>query len=148
MGMNEKVNKFAATKLQEMWGGRWPTWDEFREATAGGRVRVNKTIAAEAIYSKSVPIIFRVFYGAILLWLGFLSLPITVAIWFFADVSAWWIAGGAIVGWFLVKVSREGHCEGIKLGAEKDEQFYQMLAESGAFLFEPKQQIASAVQAR
>ncbi|MCG8512080.1 MAG: hypothetical protein MI741_22925 [Rhodospirillales bacterium] len=96
---------------------------------------MNKTIAAQAIFSKSVPASFRIFYGGILLWLGFLSVPITVMVWFFTNISAWWIAGGAVLSWFLVKVSREGHCEGIKVGLEKDEQFYQNLIENRAFLF-------------
>lgn len=138
MGLNEQVNEAAAKEVQAMWGGRWPTWEEFRVASADGRVRVNKTIAAQAIYAKSVPAAFRIVYGGVTLWLGFLSLPIAMAVWFFADISVWWILGGAAIGWFLVKVSREGHCEGIRAGAEKDQQFYQAMLENGAFLFGPK----------
>ena len=139
MGMNEQVNQAAAKEIREAWGDRFPTWDEFREASAEGRVRVNKTIAAQVIHAKSVPAAYRIFYGVMLLWIGFLSVPIAIAVWYFMNISAWWILAGAGIGWFLIKVSREGHCEGIKAGAKKDQEFYETLVENGAFLFEPKQ---------
>ena len=83
MGMNEQVNQAAAKEIREAWGDRFPTWDEFREASAEGRVRVNKTIAAQLIHAKSVPAAYRIFYGVMLLWIGFLSVPIAVAVWYF-----------------------------------------------------------------
>ncbi len=138
MGLNEEINASAANRMREAWGGKFPTWEEFKTASRDGQVRVNKTVAAQAIHSKSVPASFRIFYGIILLWLGFLVVPIMAVVWFFTDLSAWWIAGGAILAWFLVKVSRDGHCEGIKAGAENDEQFYNVLIENGAFLFDPR----------
>ena len=139
MSMNEMVNKSAAEKLHEMWGERWPRWEEFLQASVEGRVQVNKTIAAQAVHSTLVPASFRIFYGVILLWVGFLSVPIATAIWFFSEgISAWWIAIGGAVGWFLIKVSREGQCEGIKAGAENNKEFYQTLVVAGAFLFRPK----------
>ena len=56
---------------------------------------------------------------------------------FVLDVSGWWVAASALVAWYLVKVARDGQCQGIQVGAEEDEAFYRHLAESGAFLFTP-----------
>ena len=137
MSMNQQIRESAASDLRNAWGGRWPTWDEFKSASENGRVQVNKTIAAEAVRLPPVPAIYRILYGVITLWIGFLALPVTAIAWFFSDFSAWWIAGALAGGMFLISVSRNGHCEGTKAGAEQNEEFYQWLVENGAFLFGP-----------
>lgn len=139
MDINEQIAQSAVQDLKEMWGGNLPTWEDFKKASKNGRVRANKTVAAEAIHMKGIPKAYFIIYGVITLWLGFLIFPATLILWFFMDFSAWWIIGSLCAAWFLVKVSREGHCEGMKHGAERNEKFYEILVNNGAFLFGPDQ---------
>ena len=138
MGMNEQVAQNAVRKMEEMWGGKLPTWEDYKKAYKSGRVRANKTVAAQVIFMKGISKAYLIIYGIITLWLGFLLFPATVIAWFFMDFSAWWILGAFFAAWFLVKVSREGHCEAMKHGAEKNEKFYEILVNNGAFLFSPE----------
>ena len=140
MDMNEQIAQSAAQGLKEMWGGDLPTWEDFKKASKNGRVRTNKTVAAEAIHMKDIPKAYFIIYGVITLWLGYLIFPATLISWFFVGFSAWWILGSLFAAWFLVKVSRKGHCEGMKHGAERNEKFYERLVSNGAFLFGPDQQ--------
>jgi len=137
--MNQQVNKLAIKDLTELWGGRLPTWDEFKIANREGRVRVNKTVAAQAIHWKGVPTAMMVLYGIVTMWTAFLLVPVMVGFYFFDIVSGWWILGAVVAAWFLIRVSRDGHCEGIKMGAERDEGLYTALVGNGAFLFAPHQ---------
>ena len=89
---------------------------------------------------KGIPLAYFIIYGVITLWLGFLLFPAIIIAWFFLDFSAWWILGSLFAAWFLVKVSREGHCEGMKHGAERSEKLYEILVSNGAFLFGPEAQ--------
>jgi|LGVF01.1.fsa_nt_gb hypothetical protein len=139
MDMNEQIAQSAVQDLKEMWGGNLPTWEDFKKASKNGRVRANKTVAAEAIHMKGIPKAYFIIYGVITLWLGFLIFPATLISWFFMDFSAWWIFGSLFAAWFLVKVSRDGHCEGMKHGAERNGKFYEILVSNGAFLFGPDQ---------
>ena len=139
MGMNEQVALSVVQDMKEMWGGNLPTWEDFKQALKNGRVRANKTVAVQAIQMKGIPKAYFIMYGIITLWLGFLIFPATLIAWFFMKFSAWFILGSAFAAWFLVKVSREGHCEAMKHGAERNEKFYEILINSGAFLFGPNQ---------
>lgn len=139
MDINEQIAESAVKELKEMWGGNLPTWEDFKKASKNDRVRANKTVAAEAIHMKGIPKAYFIIYGVITLWLGFLIFPASLILWFFMDFSAWWILGSLFAAWFLVKVSREGHCEGMKHGAERNEKFYEILVNNGAFLFGPDQ---------
>lgn len=138
MSLNRQVAEQIASDMKSEWGDRFPSWREFKAASREGRIQVNRTVAAEAISWVQVPTPYRIFYGFVTMWIAFLALPITLVLWLSLDLSAWWIAGSLIGGWFLLKVSREGHCEGIKVGAERDEAFYQTLVENGAFWFLPE----------
>jgi len=139
MDINEQIAESAVKELKEMWGGNLPTWEDFKKASKNSRVRANKTVAAQAIHMKGIPKAYFIIYGIITLWLGFLIFPATLIAWFFMGFSAWWILGSFFAAWFLVKVSREGHCEGMKHGAERNEKFYEILVNNGAFLFSPDQ---------
>ena len=139
MDINEQIAESAVKELKEMWGGNLPKWEDFKKASKNGRVRANKTVAAQAIHMKGIPKAYFIIYGVITLWLGFLIFPATLIAWFFMGFSAWWILGSFFAAWFLVKVSREGHCEGMKHGAERNEKFYEILVNNGAFLFSPDQ---------
>ncbi len=87
---------------------------------------------------KGIPKAYFVLYGMVTLWTGFLIFPAVLISWIFMDFSAWWILGSIFVAWFLVKVSREGHCEAMKHGAERDKKLYELLINNGAFLFSPE----------
>lgn len=138
MGINEQIAQSTVQELKELWGGNLPTWGDYKKARKNGRVIADKTIAAQAIHMKGIPIAFLITYGLFTLWLGFLIFPMTVIGWFFMDFSAWWILGALFAASFLVKVSREGHCEGMMYGAERNEKLYEILVNNGAFLFGPE----------
>lgn len=137
MGMNEQIAQSSIQDLKEMWGGNLPTWEDYKQAYKNGHVRANKTVASQAINMKGIPKAFFIIYGIITMWLGLLLFPATLISWFLMDFSAWWFLGALFVAWFLIKVSREGHCEGMKLGAAKNEKLYEVLVDNGAFLFSP-----------
>jgi hypothetical protein len=134
----QQINARAAANLQKMWGGRTPTWEEFKEASRGGRVRVNKSVANIAIHWHGMPKSHMILFGIITLWATFLAVPIAIALHFITGISAWWIAGSAALAWYLYKVSIDGQCEGIRYGAEANEELYKALIQNGAFLFGPK----------
>jgi hypothetical protein len=141
MTFNEQIENPAVMELLKVWGGRLPNWEEYKKAYRDGRVRGNKTVAAQAIYLEGIPKPYLIIYGIITLWLGFLMFPITAIAWFFLDFSAWWILGSFFAAWLLVKISREGHCEGMKHGAEINEELYEALVNNGAFLFLPDREM-------
>jgi len=137
MSMNRQFAEAVTHRLMQHWGGRLPTWEEFKAAKKAGHVKVNKTVAAEAITWRSVPVSFRYFYGVALPWISFLLVPATLVAWPILGFSGWLVLGSFVGAWFLLKVSREGHCDGISIGAEEDEAFYDLLVRNGAFLFYP-----------
>ena len=120
-----------------MWGGRLPTWKEFKEASAQGNVRINKTVAAEAVFFQGVPKSMMIVFGIVTMWAAFLIVPVTAGLYFFGLLGGWWIFASFIAAWLLIKISRYGHCVAIKMGAERNEELYKLLVENGAFLFEP-----------
>ena len=124
-------------EMKEIWGGNLPSWEDFKKALKDGRVRSNKTIAAQVIHMKGMPKADLIIWGVIVLWLGFLIFPATLIAWFFTDFSPWWILGSLFAALFLIKVSREGHCQSMEHGAECDEKLYEMLVSNGAFLYRP-----------
>lgn len=140
VGINEQIVESTVKEMKEMWGGNLPSWEDYKKASKKGRVRANKTLAAQAINMKGIPKAYFIIYGVITLWLGFLIFPAILVTWLFMDFSALWILGSLFAAWFLVKVSREGHCEGMKAGAERNKEFYEILVGNGAFVFEPDMQ--------
>ncbi len=138
MGLNQQVAEMAAQSLMQAWGGRMPTWDEYKYAVKQGRVRVNKTVAAEAISIQGfAPKSFVIIYGFLVPWTAFLAVPISIALVFILGLSWWSVLGAFALAIFLMKVTREGHCEGIKAGASENEDVYLKLVSHGAFLFFP-----------
>jgi len=138
MSLNKQASESAVKEMKALWGGDLPSWEAYKKALKNGQVRANKTLAAQAINMKGIPKAYFIVYGIITLWLGFLLFPITAFVWFFMDFSAWWILVSLLVGWFLVKVSREGHCQGMMVGAENNKELYEILVNNGAFLFSPE----------
>ena len=135
--MNEQIAQSIVQRMNELWGNQLPTWEEFKKASKDGAISANKTIAAAVIHMDPIPRGYFIIYGFITLWFGFLILPLTIVAWFFVSFSAWWILGALFIAKFAISISREGHCQGMICGAENNEQFYTMLINSGAFLFEP-----------
>jgi len=141
---NPNANEILAGKhasvmrsLLEMWGERMPTWEEFKQAKAAGRVSTDKAIALRAIHWRGVPKTWMVIYGILTPWIGFLVVPMAIAMYFFRGVSGWWILGGVCTAWFFFSVTKEGACEAIKDAATRDEEMYEALVKRGAFLFGP-----------
>lgn len=140
MDINHQIAESAVKEMKEIWDGNLPSWEDYKNASKKGRVKANKTVAAQAIQMKGIPIAYFIIYGLITLWLGFLLFPVTLLAWFFMDFSAWWVIGSFFAALFLVKLSRAGHCEGMMHGAERNEKLYELLVRNGAFLFDPEQQ--------
>jgi hypothetical protein len=67
MSISERINASAARRLQKMWGGRMPAWEEFKEANDAGRVRVNKSVANIAILWRGMPKAHMILFGIITL---------------------------------------------------------------------------------
>lgn len=136
MSVIKEIADSAVVELKTIWNGRLPTWEEYLEAYRAGRVRANRTVAVREVHSSPVPASYKIIYGGLTMWMAFLLVPAAVLGWFLADTSAWWILGALLASRWLVRVSREGHCEGIKAGAARSKDFYEYLVSSGAFLFE------------
>jgi hypothetical protein len=68
-----QIDTSIAKKLVELWGGRVPTWEEFKQASKERRVRVNKGIASKTLETSaklgSEPKTFWIIYGVIVPWL-------------------------------------------------------------------------------
>lgn len=137
MSIDEAVARSAASQLKEAWGGRLPTWDEYRAAVKAGAVQANRTIALHASRTAPVSIIARVLYGIALPWLGFLVIPACIVAAVLGWVSWWWLIGAAIAAYVLTKIARDGQCTCLIEGAVRDEWFYRLMAGRGALLFKP-----------
>lgn len=140
---SQRIAENAVKDMRELWGGRLPTWDEFKKANNQGRVRVNKDLANNLILmrraSGGVSKAYILVFGSVILWVAFLVSPIAIALYFLIGISGWWILGSLGLAWYLIKVARKGQCNALRIGAEADEQFYLALINHGAFLFGPVQ---------
>lgn len=134
---NQQSANLTVRQLQEAWGGRLPTWDEFKAASKNGGVVVDKTVALSAINLQGMPRGPAVFYGVVTMWAGFLVVPVSLVAWVFFGWSGYWILGAVAAALFLLSVSRNGHCEVTLMGAERDQTLYDLLVSRGAFLFLP-----------
>src|SRR5271156_2849122 len=94
--------------LVNAWGGRLPTWAEYKIANKSGRVRANKNIGMKAIYLQGVPRGFLFLFGIVTPW-GMCAAPVACIILAILGVWGWWtIIPGLFTSWFLYKVSLEG----------------------------------------
>ncbi len=145
---SQRIAENAVKDMRELWGGRFPTWEEFKEANKDGRVRVNKDLANKLAFSVGPKthrnrMRFVAIMLATALWAAFLAPPVAIAVYFIDGISGWWILGSFGLAWCLIKVVRRRQCEVLRYGSEADEQFYLALINHGAFLFEPAQDQAS-----
>lgn len=134
--LTQQMAEMTRNEVYALWGGRAPTWEEYKEAYLASRVRADKSIATLTINTRGVPTI-AIIHSVITALIGYLALPASIAWYFISNISGWWIVGGFAASYFFMKVSREVQCEGIKLGAFKNEELYRHLLECGAFLFGP-----------
>lgn len=124
-------------QLTESYGGRLPTWEDFKQANRDGRVRANKVVAMKAIWWEGVPRPYQVIYGMIVPWAAFLVVPLAIVLYFWPGVSGWWIVASTILAVYFFRVSKDGACEGMKACAARNEKLYELLIVRGAFLFGP-----------
>ncbi len=132
-----EIDDSIASDLKKIWGGRLPTWDEFKIASKAGRVRTNKGIASKAIFLRGVPISHQIIFGIVTAAATFLMPVTAVILYFFGYFSGWVVIGCFTGAWYLYKVTLDGMCDGIRYGAEKKEALYCALVPRGAFLFDP-----------
>jgi len=132
-----ELDNSIADDLKNVWGGRLPTWDEFRTASKADSVRANKDIGIEAIGLKGIPRSFWLLFGVVTPC-GVFAVPIGCIILAIFGVVGWWtLIPGLSASWFLYKVSLEGAANAIRYGAEENEALYNDLVSRGAFLFSP-----------
>jgi len=134
-------------KLIEAFGGRLPTWEEFKEASRQGRVRGSTSLAFYTMWWSGMPTGYAIFYGFFVALASLLAIPVAVGLYVLAGISGWWIIASIAVAVYLFGVTKEGAGTTMITGAQRSEQLYQMLVIRGAFLFEPSD-VGAAVSLR
>ena len=139
MNINNQISQLNLREVKEAWGGRIPSWEEFKEAKKSGKIRVDQVLASRVfnVNSKGIPKPWFIIYGLIVPWLMFLSIPLSIAFTYFLNLNWWSVAGGIFLSWFLFKVASQGHCDAILDGAEQNKELYEFLIQNGAFIFHP-----------
>jgi hypothetical protein len=136
----EELENSITNNLKTLWGGRLPTWDEFKTASKAGRVRANKGIGIKAVGLKGIPRSFWLLFGVVTPC-GMFAVPIGCIILVILGLVGWLTLIPALfASWFLYKVSLEGAADAIRYGAEENEALYNALVSMGAFLFNPPSQ--------
>ncbi|MGH7871863.1 MAG: hypothetical protein ACREQO_06540 [Candidatus Binatia bacterium] len=135
--VGQMIDEGIVRDLTKLWGGRLPTWTEYKAARHAGRVKTNKGVAQRAVNQRGVPAYYRIMFGAVTPW-GMFLVPIAGVFSYFFSYSNGWFAVAALAGGiFCYKLTFAGACYGVLEGAEADEVLYQRLITSGAFLFAP-----------
>ena len=134
----QQENGGTVAEVAAMWGGRLPSWREFRRAVRDKRVRVDPTVAVEAVHWKGMPPGTRMLYGIVTNWAAFLLLPALFILHQFGrSVTDWDAVLGLLGTWLLFRVTLRGSCEAIRQAAEEDARLYHALVEYGAFHITP-----------
>jgi hypothetical protein len=135
--VDRMLNEAIATDLKTLWGGRLPTWAEFKEANQADRVKVNKGVAQRALNHDGVPLHYRITFGIITQWAMFVVPVVSVVAYLLGYSKGWVVLGALAVGVYMYKVTFTGACYGVREGAAQNEALYQNLVFNGAFLFGP-----------
>lgn len=135
--LDAKIREMAISDLKNLWGGRFPTWNEFKKAHEKGRIKTHKGIANQALSLSGIPKGYYILYGIITPWMMFLIPIISIILYFFGYGNGWVVFGCVLSGYFLYKVTFVGACYGIAEGAAADEELYRVLISNGAFVFGP-----------
>jgi hypothetical protein len=135
--LEERSSAATAMKLMDAFGGRLPTWGEFKQASGRGRVHPNISIALRSMWWSGMPITYAVFYGFFIASVSLLIIPTAIVLYLFATISGWWLIASIILATYLFGVTKRGACMTMITGAERHQHLYRMLVVRGAFLFEP-----------
>jgi hypothetical protein len=135
--LEQSLSATITKKLIEAFGGRLPTWEEFKQASRYGRVRGSTSLAFYTMWWSGMPTGYAIFYGFFVALASLLAIPIAVGLYFIAGISGWWIIASIAVAVYLFGVTKEGAGTTMITGAQRNERLYQMLVIRGAFLFEP-----------
>jgi hypothetical protein len=134
------INERIVNDLKKQWGGRLPTWDEFKTSHRNGRVNANKMVASRAISLSGMPRACYYWYGIIMPWAMFLIPIISIVSYLLGHGNVWIVAGSFVVSYALFKYTAAGSCSSMLNGAVANETLYQFLVSNGAFLFGPTSQ--------
>jgi hypothetical protein len=138
MSLSKQINELTVRELVQAWGGRLPTWDEFKGASRAGTVRVNKGVIVEMVVAGAVPRSYAILYGMIVLPISILIIPLAIAAYVFNWLGGWGLFGSVLVAGYLFKVAAyDGALRATLAAAETSEAVYQRLIQSGALLFHP-----------
>jgi hypothetical protein len=135
--LEQSLSATITKKLIEAFGGRLPTWEEFRQASKHGRVRGSTSLAFYTMWWSGMPTGYAIFYGFFVALASLLAIPIAVGLYVFAGISGWWIIASIAMAVYLFGVTKQGAGTTMITGAQRNERLYQMLVIRGAFLFEP-----------
>jgi hypothetical protein len=132
------MSQIRVDKLKRLWGGRLPTWEEFKQARKEGRVGTDEAVANRAL--GLLPRAWYIIYGILTPWGMFVVPILAITLYLLGHMNGWIALGSLSVAWFLYKTTFLGACYGILNGATADERLYRMLVEHGAFVFAPTSQ--------
>jgi hypothetical protein len=135
--LEQSLSATITKKLIEAFGGRLPTWEEFKGASRHGRVRGSTSLAFYTMWWSGMPTGYAIFYGLFVALASLLTIPIAIGLYVFAGISGWWIIASIAVAVYLFGVTKEGAGTTMITGAQRNERLYQTLVIRGAFLFDP-----------
>lgn len=119
------------------WGGRLPFWEEFKEASLEGRVRVEKLQASALAGSGSLPKWPRVFYVYVMLGLLFIGFVGAITLMALGAITWGWFVAGMLSLIFLSKYRALGMRASIVRAALQHEAIYISLLAEGVFFILP-----------
>jgi hypothetical protein len=121
--------------VRERWGGD-PSWTDFKNAAAKGRVRVNKQMALDAIQDAAAPPLAQLLFGKVMPAIWLLSVPLALVLFFTVSAAEWWvILAGFVLAWAAKRAAQRGCTEATIKMAEREEAFYFRGLRMGAFDF-------------
>jgi hypothetical protein len=133
----QTYSKMAVDELRRTWGGRIPTWEEFKAARKEGRMRIDGLLAGEAVEGRWARWTPNSYFGPVTALAALLVLPAAIGAHFFLRTSGWWILGSAVAAWCLYKVSKNIAIRGVETAAEANPELYYLLVNNGAFQISP-----------
>ena len=134
-GLQQGIQEATYRAVRGRWGGD-PSWSDFKEAVAQGRVLVDKRLALDAIQDAAAPPLSQFLFGKALPLLWLLSVPISVVLFFTVSAAGWWaILLGFVVAGGAKRLAQRGCTEAIIRMAEQEEAFYFHALRLGAFDF-------------
>jgi hypothetical protein len=137
MSLSNQIAELTVQELIQAWGGRLPTWDEFKGASRAGKVRLNKRIVVEMVTAGTVPRSYTVVYGMVVLPISVLIVPLAIVAYLFNWLGGWGLFGSVLGAGYLFKVAHDGAFRATLAAAESNEPVYWHLVRCGAFHFRP-----------